>query len=126
MKTNIVCRLQVEGIHNWSEASKFEPTMKYLEYPHRHMFHIEVKKEVFHDDRDVEFIVFKRKIKKYLEKKYYSTEYDCCDFGGQSCEMLAHELYTEFDLCHCSVFEDNENGAEVTGYVDTFWSSTTV
>ena len=40
--------------------------------------------------------------------------------------MLAHELYTEFDLCHCSVFEDNENGAEVTGYVDTFWSSTTV
>ena len=113
MKTNIVCRLQVEGIHNWSEASKFEPTMKYLEYPHRHMFHIEVKKEVFHDDRDVEFIVFKRKIKMYLEKKYYSTEYDCCDFGGQSCEMLAHELYTEFDLCHCSVFEDNENGAEV-------------
>ena len=57
--------------------------------------------------------MFKRKIKKYLEKKYYSTEYDCCDFGGQSCEMLAHELYTEFDLCHCSVFEDNENGAEV-------------
>ena len=105
MKTNIVCRLQVEGIHNWSEASKFEPTMKYLEYPHRHMFHIEVKKEVFHDDRDVEFIVFKRKIKMYLEKKYYSTE---------------------FDLCYCSVFEDNENGAEVTGYVDTFWSSTTV
>ena len=47
MKTNIICRLQVEGLHWWSEASKYEPTMVYLESPHRHMFHIEVKKEVF-------------------------------------------------------------------------------
>ena len=71
MTTNIICRLQVEGLHWWSEASKYEPTMVYLESPHRHMFHIEVKKQVFHDDRDVEFIVFKRKVINYLETKYY-------------------------------------------------------
>ena len=31
MTTNIICRLQVEGLHWWSEASKYEPTMVYLE-----------------------------------------------------------------------------------------------
>ena len=76
MKTNIIVKLQVEGVHNWPQASKFEPTMEYLEYQHRHMFHIVGKKEVFHDDRDVEFIVFKRKVKKYLEEVYYEEQYD--------------------------------------------------
>ena len=113
MKTNIICRLQVEGLHWWSEASKYEPTMIYLESPHRHMFHIDARREVFHDDRDVEFIVFKRKIKKYLQENYYNPEVDCCDFGSQSCEMLASEIYKEFELCYCAVYEDNENGAEV-------------
>ena len=60
--------------------SKFEPTMKYLEHPHRHMFHIDARREVFHDDRDVEFIVFKRMMKDYIEKTYYNHEIDCCDF----------------------------------------------
>jgi|TARA_R110000744_G_scaffold153214_1_gene267575 hypothetical protein len=113
MKTNIIVKLQVEGTHNWPQASDFEPTMEYLEYQHRHMFYIVAKKEVFHDDRDVEFIVFKRKIKKYLKSVYYNETIDCCDFGSQSCEMLAHELYEKFSLCYCSVSEDNENGAEV-------------
>ena len=115
MKTNIICRLQVEGLHWWADASKYEPTMVYLESPHRHMFHIEVKKTVFHDDRDVEFIVFKRKVKKYLEEVYYDEQYDLCNFRNRSCEMLAKELLQEFDLSYCAVYEDNENGAEVYG-----------
>ena len=45
--------------------------------------------------------------------KYYNSEIDCCDFGSQSCEMLASEIYKEFELCYCAVYEDNENGAEV-------------
>ena len=113
MTTNIICRLQVEGLHWWSEASKYEPTMVYLESPHRHMFHIEVKKAVFHDDRDVEFIVFKRKVKKYLETKYYDEAFDLCNFKNKSCEMLAKELLERFDLTYCAVYEDNENGAEI-------------
>ena len=108
MQTNIVVKFQVEGVHNWPEASKFEPTMKYLEYPHRHMFHIDARREVFHDDRDVEFIVFKRMMRDYIEKTYYNHEIDCCDFGSKSCEMLAQEIYKEFELCYCAVYEDNE------------------
>ena len=113
MTTNIICRLQVEGLHWWSEASKYEPTMVYLESPHRHMFHIEVKKQVFHDDRDVEFIMFKRDILEYLEHEYFNFESRTHEFGAKSCEMLAKEIMEEFDCCYVSVFEDNENGAEI-------------
>ena len=113
MKTNIICRLQVEGLHWWSEASKYEPTMVYLESAHRHIFHITCKKRVNHDDRDVEFIIFKRDITTYLENKYYDNTTRCLLFGSKSCEMLARELYEEFELEYCSVFEDNENGAEI-------------
>ena len=113
MQTNIIVKLQVEGTHNWPTAGDFEPTMKYLEYQHRHMFHIDARREVFHDDRDVEFIVFKRMMRDYIEKTYYNPEIDCCDFGSKSCEMLAQEIYKEFELCYCAVYEDNENGAEV-------------
>ena len=87
--------------------------MKYLEHQHRHMFHIDARKEVMHDDRDVEFIMFKRQINRYLREMYYTSELDLCDFGSQSCEMLASEIYKEFELCYCAVYEDNENGATV-------------
>jgi hypothetical protein len=30
-----------------------------------------------------------------------------------SCEMLAKEILKEFDCVYVSVFEDNENGAEI-------------
>ena len=114
MQTNIIVKLQVEGPHNWPDATDGAGAeMHYLEYRHRHMFHIDARKEVFHDDRDVEFIMFKRKINRYLREMYYTSDLDLCDFGSQSCEMIAEELYNEFDLCYCAVYEDNENGAEV-------------
>ena len=77
------------------------------------MFHITCKKKVNHDDRDVEFIMFKRDITQYLENKYYDSITRCLLFGSKSCEMISRELYEEFELEYCSVFEDNENGAEV-------------
>jgi len=106
MKTTIICKLQVEGVHQWSKCPIEE--VKFLRNPHRHIFYIICEKEVFHDDRDVEFIAFKRKITKYLNK-YSNGEY--LEFNNMSCEMIARELLLEFELLRCEVFEDNENGA---------------
>ena len=75
------------------------------------MFHITLKKQVFHDDRDVEFIMFKRQVQNYLQK-YYRNDYQCHFFGPNSCEMIAKELLDQFDCVYVSVWEDNENGAE--------------
>ena len=113
MKTNIIVKLQVDGTHSFPKAGELFPEVKFLADTHRHMFHITCKKRVNHDDRDVEFIMFKRDILDYLHKKYYMEKIRVHQFGHQSCEMIARELYNKFDLEYCSVFEDNENGAEI-------------
>ena len=113
MHTNVIVKLQVEGIHWWPAAREIFPEVGFLSDVHRHIFHITCKKRVNHDDRDVEFIMFKRDIQDWLENKYYNKKDRCHRFGAMSCEMIARTLYEHFDLEYCSVFEDNENGAEI-------------
>jgi len=110
MRTSIIVRLQVEGLHQW-KGCDIEDVM-FLAEPHRHIFHIECRKKVSHNDRDIEIICFKRSIQRYLAETYAKGGI-VCNFGGMSCEMIAMELTKKFNLTYCSVLEDNENGAEV-------------
>ena len=112
MNTNIIVNLQVEGFHNWPDAPS---EVAFLRAPHRHIFHICCKKHVTHNDRDIEIILFKRKVLKYLLDKYLLAGIDVnvCNFNTMSCEMIATELTNQFNLEYCSVLEDGENGAEV-------------
>lgn len=115
-KSFIWVTFQKEGIHKYPQALT-DPKLKeveFLGYPHRHMFHFKVKIEVFHDDRDLEFILFKRE----LEALY--SDQGTMSLNNQSCEMIARELakyiqskYPNRDLS-ISVAEDNENGCELT------------
>ena len=107
---------QKEGIHMYPQALT-DPKLKevsFLGHPHRHMFHFKVKIQVFHDDRDLEFILFKREL-----EALYSSE-GTMTLDHQSCEMIARELakyiqskYPKRELS-ISVAEDNENGCELT------------
>ncbi|MBJ7436425.1 MAG: hypothetical protein JHC54_12040 [Acinetobacter sp.] len=118
--TNIIVNLQIEGIHRWPAAREKRPEVGYLADPHRHMFHICCKKPVFHNDRDVEFILFKRQIIDYLERQYKTYDgYRIHDFRSMSCEAIAKELADVFGLCYCAVTEDGENGAEY--FKDVKW-----
>ena len=114
--TNVIVRLRVEGIHCWPAAREFfkEEQVGFLSDPHRHMFHITAKKRVMHDDRDIEIIMFKREILRYLENRYRTSgRMSALDFGSLSCEMLAREISNEFDCVYVEVSEDGENGAEI-------------
>ena len=98
---------QKEGIHQYPDAPE---GVEFLKFPHRHIFHFKVELEVFHDDRDVEFILFKRQ----LEKLYVS---EALTLLHKSCEMLSDELaltiqtlYPGRDLI-ITISEDNENGS---------------
>lgn len=102
----VFCTVQFEGIHCWPNCPIEE--VAYLRSPHRHMFHIKAWKQVFHNDRDVEFIWLKHRITEYLQQKYPDHQ-----LGAKSCEMLAEELIVQFDLSACEVNEDGENGAFV-------------
>lgn len=110
MKKQIIVRLQLEGVHCWPECDV--EGVEFLKHPHRHIFFIECKKEISHNDRDIEIIKLKRSIQDYMTKKYAINDITC-EFGRKSCEDLAEEILNAFDLNYCSVLEDNENGAEV-------------
>jgi len=77
---------------------------------HRHIFKFRVSIEVFHDDRDIEFIQFKR----WLEKLYAESTLTL-DF--KSCEMISDDLYLQINErypgrdVHIEVSEDGENGS---------------
>lgn len=107
MKTYIEVNLSHEALHNWPDAKEKLPDVDFLSYPHRHVFAIQLIKEVSHDDRDVEIIMFKRQVEAYLTATWGKN------FGSQSCEMIAAKLLAEFDCDQVRVLEDNENGAVV-------------
>lgn len=113
MRTYVIVKLQVDGIHNWPQAGQYFKEVDFLSHPHRHLFYVQAKKEVYHDDRDVEFIMFKRDIENFLFEKFYDSEKRSHDFGHYSCEMIAKEIMEEFECVSVSVFEDDENGAIV-------------
>ena len=69
-----------EGIHKYPAAlddpklaTGDEYDVSFLGYPHRHIFHFKVAIEVFHDDRDIEFIQFKRWLEKYVQRRHFKT-----------------------------------------------------
>ena len=113
LKTTVIVKLSVDGMHNFPKAAELFPEVSFLADRHRHMFHFTVAKQVFHDDRDVEFIMFKRDILNYLTNQYSDSHMRTMEFGAQSCEMLAREILTRFDCEWVEVWEDEENGARI-------------
>lgn len=110
MKTYIGIRLQIEGFHNFPDAQKaFGKEVDFLEARHRHNFNIVAKKQVFHDNRDREFILLKREVQDYFERNFGRP----AEFGSMSCEMICRNLQEayNFDYVYCD--EDGENFAEI-------------
>jgi len=115
----IFVRFQKEGIHKYPAAATDpnlatgdEYDVSFLATPHRHIFHFEVSIEVFHTNRDIEFIQFKR----WLENQY-SQGILALDY--KSCEMISDDLYEVIATRYpdrnivITVSEDNENGATI-------------
>lgn len=104
---SIYVQFAKEGIHRYPDAPA---GVEFLKHPHRHMFHFRVQLEVFHNDRDVEFILFKRE----LEALYGSST---LEIDYKSCEMLAEDLIGYISNKYpgrkikVDVSEDAENGA---------------
>lgn len=108
-----------EGIHCYPAAltdpklaTGDEYDVSFLGHPHRHIFHFKVWIEIFHDDRDIEFIQFKR----WCENLYSN---DVIKLDHKSCEMISDDLYLQIANQYpnrdvwISVSEDGENGSEI-------------
>jgi hypothetical protein len=105
-----------EGVHRYPAAltdpklaTGDEYDVSFLGHPHRHIFHFKVYLEVFHDDRDVEFIQFKRWLENLYNNKTLVLDY-------KSCEMIADDLHKQISAKYTDrkiwieISEDNENG----------------
>ena len=118
----IFVQFQKEGIHCYPAAATDpmlntagEYDVSFLASPHRHIFHFRVSIDVFHNDRDIEFIQFKR----WLENLYSSNNSNngaVLELDWKSCEMIADDLYLQIAdrypgrAVEIEVSEDGENG----------------
>jgi hypothetical protein len=105
-----------EGIHRYPAAATDpalctagEMDVSFLANAHRHIFHFRIWIDVFHNDRCIEFIQFKR----WLEGLYNK---DILELDFMSCEMIADALYVQIAQRYpdravwIEVAEDGENG----------------
>jgi hypothetical protein len=110
---------QKEGIHCYPAAATDpalatgdEYDVSFLGTPHRHIFHFRVWIDVVHNDRDIEFIQFKRWLENLYKEGTLRLDY-------RSCEMMADDLYQQIAARYpdravwIEVSEDGENGALV-------------
>ena len=107
---------QKEGVHCYPAAAT-DPALatgdaydvSFLGTPHRHIFHFKVHIDVFHNDRDIEFIQFKRWLENLYKDSILKLDY-------KSCEMIADDLYIQIASRYpnravwIEVAEDGENG----------------
>ena len=110
---------QREGIHCYPQANT-DPSLatgdeydvSFLASPHRHIFHFRVGIQVMHNDRDIEFIQFKR----WLENLFQGI----LELNNKSCEMISDDLYEVIAnrypdrTIQIEVSEDGENGCYIT------------
>jgi hypothetical protein len=102
-----------EGIHRYPEAGTNPEleSVSFLAHPHRHIFHFRVYIEVYHDNRDREFIMEKRWMENLYSDGTLQLDY-------KSCEMIARDLNTHLAERYkgqnrqvkIEVSEDGENG----------------
>lgn len=115
----IFVTFQKEGIHCYPAAAT-DPALatgdaydvSFLGSPHRHIFHFRVGIDVFHNDRDIEFIQFKRWLENLYKDAILALDY-------KSCEMIADDLYIQIAGRYpgrnvtIEVSEDGENGCVI-------------
>ena len=123
IKHNAVRKIWVtfhkEGIHCYPAAATDpqlatgnEYDVSFLGTPHRHIFHFRVWIDVVHNDRDIEFIQFKRWLENLYKENILQLDY-------KSCEMMSDDLYLQISAKYpgrtvwVEVAEDGENGALV-------------
>jgi hypothetical protein len=124
---------QKEGIHKYPAAltdpmlaTGDEYDVSFLGYPHRHIFHFRVWIDVFHNDRDIEFIQFKRWLLSLYssaqpadvlrDRTVSNNQNSVLSLDYKSCEMIADDLYLQIAdrypgrAVWIEVAEDGENG----------------
>lgn len=120
---SIIVTTEFEGTHFYAAAPE---EVKFLAHPHRHIFKVKAELEVFHDDRELEFIIVKRDLQKFCERWFNVENCGSCEMIGNAIVeylstrwgiSLQKKIELKREYMHrkiiVEVWEDNENGARV-------------
>lgn len=114
---------QKEGMHCYPAAATDpklatgdEYDVSFLAHPHRHIFHFRVEIEVFDDDRDIEFIQFKRWLLSLYDGEF-SVDYKSCEMISDDLAQAIKDKYPGREMT-IEVSEDGENGSICTYHID--------
>jgi hypothetical protein len=106
-----------EGIHKYpaaltdpSLATGDEYDVSFLGYPHRHIFHFRVWISVNHNDRDIEFIQFKRWLEKLYNDATIKLDYKSCEMMSDELHDVISQKYPDREVW-IEISEDGENGS---------------
>lgn len=116
----IEVKTRFEGVHKYPEAHHLPELqdVKFLGYPHRHIFHIELHLSISHNNRDIEFIQCKRWLESLFKKDVIQLDFKSCEMIGEDIIKEAQKKYPTVDLIKVKVLEDGENGAITLWYKD--------
>lgn len=107
MRKRIVITTAFSALHSWPECNVIGK--EYLRNDHRHRFTVTLKFNVEGNNREIEFIKKKEEVEDLIRERFERR-----NLGRASCEDICIWLMEKQpNACFCSVFEDNENGAEV-------------
>ena len=110
MNMRVISSFTFAGIHHWDGAPD---DISHLRNPHRHLFHVQIVKDVTHLDRDVEIILLGKYARAWMMGSFKRLKCGSLDLGQLSCEMIAEMFVKKLELHSCRVLEDGENGAEI-------------
>lgn len=102
----IFVKFQKEGVHHYPNAPD---EVSYLRHPHRHIFHFDVMIQVFHNDRDLEFIMFKNWLQSLYSDATLKLDYKSCEMIAEDLAEKIHDRYPG-RFISIEVSEDGENG----------------
>jgi len=109
MKTKYIwVTTEFEAFHKWDNAPK---SVEFLKNLHRHIFKVKVYIEVFHNDREIEFISFKRTLTNYLRKQFELKNVGSCEQITEEIIEFIKKNYGNNRKIIVDVSEDGENGA---------------
>ena len=105
-----IVRFTFEGFHRWPAATG---NRAYLADWHRHLFHVELELETFHDEREVEFhdlLTATRQARGRLVP--YRSDLSCESMA----RLIGQDVGDTYPGRHLTVTvtEDGENGARIT------------
>ena len=99
----------VQFFHKYENAPD---EVAFLRNLHRHLAHYKVSIEVFHDDREIEFIMLKNKLSGFTHNTDHDLNCSCEQFAEQLLEWVQFYYGKHRDV-KIEVNEDGENGVEL-------------